>query len=144
MRSQTPITSAMLWWINSTPVSCSSRRERTTAANSGTSASGSPAAGSSISTNDGSVASTRATPRPRSPPCEGAAAPGAAPAPVRERGGAGVCEGREPEEQEQVVGPPARRARAGADAERRHLDVLAHREATERAAVLERSREARD
>src|SRR3954470_8137271 len=75
MRSQTPITSAMLWSINSTPVSCSSRRERTTAANSGTSASGSPAAGSSISTNDGSVASTRATPRRRSSPCESAAAP---------------------------------------------------------------------
>src|SRR4051794_5040635 len=68
MRSQTSITSAMLWSISSTPASWSSRTERTTAANSGTSASGSPAAGSSISTKDGSIASARATPRRRSSP----------------------------------------------------------------------------
>ena len=36
---------------------------------------------------------------------------------------------------------PARLARPGSDAERRHLDVLAHREAPKRAAVLERARE---
>ena len=61
--------SAMLWSIRSTPAPWSSRTARTTAANSGTSASGRPAAGSSISTKRGSVASARATPRRRSSPC---------------------------------------------------------------------------
>ena len=74
MRSQTSMISAMLWSIRSTPASWSSRTERTTAANSGTSASGSPAAGSSISTNVGSVASARATPSRRSSPCASAPA----------------------------------------------------------------------
>ena len=68
IRSQTPITSAMLWSISSTPARWSSRTERTTSANSGTSASGRPAAGSSISTNAGSVTSARATPSRRSSP----------------------------------------------------------------------------
>src|SRR5438270_98898 len=45
----------MLWSISRTPARWSSRTERTTSANSGTSASGSPAAGSSISTKAGSV-----------------------------------------------------------------------------------------
>ena len=72
IRSQTSITSAMLWSISSTPASWSSRTARTTAANSGTSASGSPAAGSSISTKRGSVASARATPSRRSSPCASA------------------------------------------------------------------------
>ena len=69
MRSHTSMISAMLWSIRSTPASWSSRTDRTTAANSGTSASGSPAAGSSISTKAGSVARARATPRRRSSPC---------------------------------------------------------------------------
>ena len=128
IQSQTPITSAMLWSIRRTPVACSSRSERTTSANSGTSASGRPAAGSSISTNDGSVASTRATPSRRSSPCESAAACVSA-------------TGARLEELEQPVGAAARLARAGADAERRHLDVLPHGQAAERAAVLERARE---
>src|SRR6185503_489234 len=54
IRSHTSMISAMLWSIRSTPAPWSSRTLRTTAANSGTSASGSPAAGSSISTNRGS------------------------------------------------------------------------------------------
>ena len=69
MRSQTSMISAMLWSIRSTPAPWSSRTARTTAANSGTSASGSPAAGSSMSTKLGSIASARATPRRRSSPC---------------------------------------------------------------------------
>ena len=74
IRSQTSMISAMLWSISSTPAPCSSRTDRTTAAKSGTSASGSPAAGSSISTKRGSVASARATPSRRSSPCASAPA----------------------------------------------------------------------
>ena len=52
-----------------TPASCSSRTDRTTSAKAGTSASGKPAAGSSMRTNRGVVARARATPRRRSSPC---------------------------------------------------------------------------
>ncbi len=72
MRSQISMISAMLWSISSTPAPWSSRTERTIAANSGISASGSPAAGSSSSTKRGSVASARATPSRRSSPCASA------------------------------------------------------------------------
>src|SRR5919108_2368034 len=48
----------------------------------------------------------------------------------------------EPEQPEQLVRPPAGAARAGADAERGDLHVLAHGEVTERPAVLERARQA--
>ena len=77
MRSQISMISAMLWSISSTPAPWSLQTERTVAANSGISASGSPAAGSSSSTKRGSVASARATPSRRSSPCasDEAAAP---------------------------------------------------------------------
>ena len=126
MRSQISITSGMLWSISSTPAPWSSRTERTTAANAGTSASGRPAAGSSSRTNCGSVASARATPSRRSSPW--ASDPAAM---LRER--------REPEDVEQLVGSLPGAARAGADAERRHLDVLAHRQAAKAVAVLKRA-----
>ena len=74
MRSHTSMISAMLWSISRTPASYLSRTELTTAAKSGTSASGSPAAGSSMSTNLGAVASARATPSLRSSPCASVAA----------------------------------------------------------------------
>src|ERR671936_153368 len=74
MRSQTDITSAMLCSIRRTPASKSSRTARTTAAKSGTSSSGSPAAGSSRSTYRGLHASARATPSFRSSPCGSEAA----------------------------------------------------------------------
>ena len=48
----------------------------------------------------------------------------------------------ESEQRQQLVGAPARLARRGAGAERRHLDVLAHAEAAEEPAVLEGAREA--
>src|ERR1700675_1493520 len=69
MRSQTSMISAMLWSIRSPPASYSSRIERTTSAKAGTSASGRPAAGSSMRTKRGEVARARATPRRRSSPC---------------------------------------------------------------------------
>ena len=120
--------SAMLWSISSTPAPWSSRTERTTAAKSGTSASGRPAAGSSISTKRGSA---RARGRRRAGARRRAASAAA--------GIVGVA--AEPEQPEQLVGARAARARPGADAERRHLDVLAHRQVAERVAVLERARE---
>ena len=98
MRSQTSMISAMLWSIRSTPAPWSSRTARTTAANSGTSASGRPAAGSSMSTKLGSMASARATPRRRSSPC--------ASAPARRC----PC-AAEAEQRQQLAGPPARLAR---------------------------------
>ena len=130
MRSQISMISAMLWSISSTPAPCSSRTERTTAANAGTSASGRPAAGSSSSTNRGSVASARATPSRRSSPW--ASDPPAVVARTR----------ASPSTLEQLVGAPRRAPRARADAERRHLDVLAHRQAAKAVAVLERAGEA--
>ena len=57
----------------------------------------------------------------------------------RRRGGAML----QPEEVEQLVGPLSGDPRAGTDAERGELDVLAHREASKRAAVLERACDAR-
>src|SRR6185437_12883380 len=47
----------------------------------------------------------------------------------------------EPEPFEQRVGPPGRLARPRADAERGHLDVLAHRQVAEPTGMLERPRE---
>ena len=125
MRSQTSMISAMLWSIRSTPAPWSSRTDRTTAANSGTSASGSPAAGSSISTKLGSVASARATPSRRS--CPWASAAGG-----RLRVAARGRAARE------ARPPPPRLAGRGARPERGDLDVLAHRQRAERVAVLER------
>ena len=96
----------------------------------GTSASGSPAAGSSSSTKRGSVASARATPSRRSSPCASVAGRR-----VRVRASS-------PSTLEQLVGARAApRAAARADAERRDLDVLAHGQPAERVAVLERPRE---
>ena len=60
---------------------------------------------------------------------------------MRERGGGLVCVLGEPEQPEQVVGPPCRDTLRGAYAERRDLDVLPHREAAEGVTVLERPRE---
>src|SRR5581483_11978108 len=74
IRSQTSMISAMLWSMRSTPALYSSRTVRMTAAKSGTSASGRPAAGSSIRTKRGAVASARATPSFRSSPCASVAA----------------------------------------------------------------------
>ena len=128
MRSQTSMISAMLWSISSTPAPWSSRTARTTAAKSGTSASGSPAAGSSMSTNAGSVASARATPSRRSSPWASAAAGASPSASSPSRSSSSSARAR------------ASRGRAP-DAERRDLDVLAHGQLAERAAVLERARE---
>jgi hypothetical protein len=50
---------------------------------------------------------------------------------VRERLGGHVRVIAEPEQLEQAVGPLPCGTRAPADAERRHLDVLAHRELPE-------------
>ena len=125
MRSQISMISAMLWSISSTPAPCSSRTERTTAANSGTSASGGPAAGSSSRTKRGSVASARATPSRRSSPC-------ASERPARRRSAAS------PSAVEQRGGTLRGAPRARADTERSDLDVLAHRERAERVAVLKR------
>ena len=87
----------MLWSIRSTPASCSSRTERTTAANSGTSASGRPAAGSSRSTNAArsrararrrAAARRRARARPRAASASGQSrAARAARPPARARAG---------------------------------------------------------
>ena len=120
--------SAMLWSMSSTPASCSSRTDRTAAAKAGTSDSGSPAAGSSSSTKRGSVASARATPSRRSSPCASEPAGASRVAP-------------QAEQVEQLGGACGRPARPDADAERRDLDVLAHRERRERVRVLERPRE---
>ena len=130
IRSQTSRISVTLWSIRSTPAPCSSRTERTTAARSGTSASVRPAAGSSISTKRGSVASARATPSLRSSPCGSAEALSSARAAEAERA-------------EQAPRALAGVARRRADAERSDLDVLAHGQALEGVPVLERAREAR-
>ena len=61
---------------------------------------------------------------------------------VRERRRPASARAAEPEQAEQLVGPPPRLARARADAERGDLDVLAHRQRAERVAVLERAGEA--
>ena len=97
-------------------------------AKSGTSASGRPAAGSSMSTNFGSVASARATPSRRSSPCASAAA-------------GAVGDVFQAEQREQRVRSPPGVPRGRADSERSHLDVLAHRELPERVAVLKGPRE---
>ena len=99
MRSQTRMTSAMLWSISSTPAAWS--RAGADDAASRTSAVVSPAAGSSSSTNRGSVASARATPRRRSSPW---ASPPAF----------GVARQAEPLEQPRAA-PRLARARAGAE-----------------------------
>ena len=75
------------------------------------------------------MASARATPSRRSSPCDERR---------RRRGGIAV----EPELGHECVGATRRLARRCADAERGDLDVLAHREVAERAAVLERAGEA--
>ena len=132
MRSQTSMISAMLWSISSTPAPCSSR---TRADDGGERRAPRPRAGRRparpCSTKRGSVASARATPSRRSSPCASAAG-GRLGVARRGRAGRAARRRRAP-----------RLARAGADAERRHLDVLAHGERPERVAVLERAREAR-
>ena len=89
----------MLWSISSTPASCSSRTERTTSANSGTSASGSPAAGSSISTK-------RRLGREHARDAEAALVA------VGERGGRRLAERLQAEQLEQLA-PTRRRASRG-------------------------------
>ena len=123
IRSHTSMTSAMLWSIRSTPASCSSRTDRMTAANSGTSASGRPAAGSSSSTKRGRVA-RRGPPSRRSSPC------------ARAFGGK-LCLRAQRHQLEQLIRSRSRSPSAEARAERGHLDVLAHRQLPEGAAVLE-------
>ncbi len=61
---------------------------------------------------------------------------------VREDGCGDVGMGREAEQVEQLAGTAGRLLRRGACAERRYLDVLAHRQRAEGVAVLERAREA--
>ena len=128
IRSQTSMISAMLWSISSTPAPCSSRTERTAAAKSGTSASGRPAAGSSSSTKRGSVASARATPSRRSSPWASDAAGWSAYAARPSRPSSSSA---------RRVASRGEAPTPSAD----DLDVLAHREAAEGVAVLERAGE---
>ena len=65
------------------------------------------------------------------------------PAAVRARVRARFGEVVPAEQLAQLLRPPAGDARSGADAERRDLDVLAHRQRPERTAVLKRPRDAR-
>ena len=130
IRSQTSMIRAMLWSIRSTPAPWSSRTARMTAANLGTSASGRPAAGSSISTKRGSVASARATPSRRSSPC-GRARRGRMP------------RRSSPSSPRSSVARAARLSGAGPDSDRSDLDVLPYREVAERSAVLERAGDSR-
>jgi hypothetical protein len=60
---------------------------------------------------------------------------------VRQHTGRRVRVVAQPERLEETVGPASCLAGPGAHAERRDLDVLAHRQRLERAAVLERPRE---
>ena len=120
MRSQTSMISAMLWSISSTPAPCSSRTERTTAAKSGHL--GLRQAGRRlVEEHEPRLGRERA--RDAEPPLVA----------VRERRRRCVGVAVEPEPLEQRVRAPRRHARADADAERRDLDVLAHRERRESA-----------
>ena len=60
---------------------------------------------------------------------------------VRQEAGRILCARREAEQLEQLAAAPASVARRGAGAERRDLDVLAHGQRREQAAVLERPRQ---
>ncbi len=60
---------------------------------------------------------------------------------VREDGRRGVRAALEPEQGEELAGPPPRLAGRGTDAERGHLDVLARREAGEEPPLLVRPRQ---
>ena len=126
IRSQTSITSAMLWSIRSTPASWSSRTPRITAANSRHLRLREPRRPARPGARSaGSVASARATPSRRSSPC--ASSP------------AGASAKSSPSSVEQPVRAPACIPRPRADPERRDLDVLAHGQARGTSGCAERS-----
>ena len=129
MRSQRPMISAMLWSISRTPASWSSRTPRTASAKSGTSASGKP--GGRLVQQDEAWSGRKRARDAESPLVA-----------LRERVGGGLRLRAETQLFEQLGRPYPCFAGSRADAERRDLDVLAHRERPKGVTVLKRSRQA--
>ena len=121
--------SAMLWSISSTPAPCSSRTERTTAANAGTSASGKPG-GRLVHQHEPRLGRERA----------GDAEPPLVAVRERRRGRVGV--GGEPEHVEQLVRARCAARRGPAPTPSAATSTFSRTdERPERVAVLERARE---